>query len=218
MKICCECKINQDLNQFNKNKNTKDGLNNRCKLCCSNRNKNRYKNKKEYIKDQTLKYYYNNREKILSTSKSKPTYHKSHPEYYKEYRENNNEKLKQYYKKWRQNNKPSYSLRIQVWWWIKKHGISKTKKTEILLGYTFEEFEKQIGKPVTNQHLDHKVPISWFKSNTPINLIFHLENLHYIDSYENRSKSNTFAHPVSEEYKSNIKKYIKTKYKSRLWT
>jgi len=216
MKICCECKIGQDFNQFSKNKNCKDGLNNRCKICCSNRNKNRYINRKEHIKDQTLRYYYDHREKILLESKTKPTYHKVNPEYYKEYREANNGKLKKYYKKWRENNRPSYSLRIQVWWWVKRQGISKSKKTETLLGYTFEQFEAQIGKPSTNQHLDHKVPVSWFMPTAPINLIFHLENLHYIDSNENQTKSNTFAHPITEEYKNSIKQYIKTKYQSKL--
>lgn len=46
MKECCECKISLDVNLFSKDKNKKDGLNNRCKSCCSIRNKKRYLNKK----------------------------------------------------------------------------------------------------------------------------------------------------------------------------
>jgi hypothetical protein len=53
MKKCCECKINKELKDFAKNKNIKDGLNNRCKVCCKNRNKNRYEKEKDKIKNQT---------------------------------------------------------------------------------------------------------------------------------------------------------------------
>ena len=137
MKKCCECKVSLDFILFSKNKNSKDGLNNRCKDCCNIRNKKRYLNKGIEIKKQTLSYYYDNKEKILSKSKQKPSYHKLNPGYFNNYREKNKEKYKEYYKKWRKINKPSYSLRIQVWWWIKKRGISKDNKTEILLKYTF---------------------------------------------------------------------------------
>lgn len=216
MKMCCECKIIKPLVDFSKNKNLKDGVNNRCKICCSERNKTRYQNKKDIIKQQTNTYYHNNKEIISLKSKEKPSYHKVNPEYYIEYRKNNKEKINEYYKKWRKDNKPAYSLRIQVWWWIRKKGLSKNKKTESLLGYSFNDFEKKIGKPMNNQQLDHKIPLSWFKEETPINILFHLENLHYIDENINKSKSNTYSHPVSENYKNIIKEYIKDKYKNKL--
>jgi hypothetical protein len=50
MKICCECNIEKDLDQFSKNKNIKDGFNNRCKICCSIRNRKRYELKKKILK------------------------------------------------------------------------------------------------------------------------------------------------------------------------
>ena len=216
MKTCCECGIEKDLIYFNKNKNLKDGLNNRCKTCCSNRNKNRYQSKKETIKQQTNLYYHNNKEIILEKNKTKPSYHKTNPEYYSEYRKNNIEKQRQYYKQWRKNNKSSYSLRIQVWWWIKKRGIEKKSKTEKILGYSFEQFEKKIGTPKINQQLDHKIPLSWFISETPIDVLFNLENLHYIDGNINKTKSNSYCDEVNNEYKQSILKYIKEKYKNKL--
>jgi len=76
--------------------------------------------------------------------------------------------------------------------------------------------KKKIGKPLYNQHLDHKIPVSWFKSHTPIDLLFNLENLHYIGAKENREKSNCYNHPITEDYKKQIKGYIKNKYKNRL--
>lgn len=216
MKECCECKISLDINLFSKNKNFKDGLNNRCKSCCNARMKKRYINNKERLKEQTRNYYHNNKVKRKEYQKSKPSYCKKNPQYYKEYREKNNDKLKEYYRKWRKDNKTSYALRIQVWWWIKKRGIAKNTRTEDLLGYSFKEFEEKIGKPLNNQHLDHKVPLSWFKSHTPISLLFNLENLHYIEAKQNKEKSNCYRHPITEDFKKQIKGYIKNKYKNRL--
>jgi len=216
MKKCCECEKNLDFKYFSKNKNLKDGLNNRCKVCCSIRNKKRYNKNKEKLKAQTNEYYHNNKEIIKEKSRTKPNYNQLNPDYYKKYREENKEKLNDYYKEWRQKNKAAYSLRIQIWWWIKNRGVSKNEKTEKLLGYTFNEFEEKIGKPLNNQHLDHKIPLSWFEDNTPINLLFSLENLHYIDAKENQRKSNYYKHPITEDYKKQIEGYIKDKYKKKL--
>jgi len=216
MKICCECKVEKDLIYFNKNKNLKDGLNNRCKTCCSNRNKNRYQNKKEIIKQQTNLYYHNNKETISEKNKTKPSYHKNNPEYYSEYRKNNIEKQRQYYKQWREKNTNIYRLRIQIWWWIQKRGIEKEAKTEKILGYNFKEFKEKIGVPKLNQQLDHKIPLSWFKNETPINILFNLENLHYIDENINKTKSNSYCDKVNDDYKKIIIKYIKDKYKNKL--
>lgn len=103
MKKCVECNIEKNLIEYNSNKNLKDGLNNRCKECCSKRNKERYSKKKEYIKEKTALYYSNNKQSILAKLKEKPSYHKQNPTYYKEYRELNREKynlyLKDYQKK-----------------------------------------------------------------------------------------------------------------------
>ena len=71
MKICCECNIEKNLDQFSKNKNIKGGLNNRCKVCCSVRNKKRYELKKENIKVKCNQYYYNNKETIKNKQTGK---------------------------------------------------------------------------------------------------------------------------------------------------
>ena len=216
MKICCECKIEKTNEYFNKNKNFKDGLNNRCKVCCSNRNKNRYTNNIDKIKAQTSKYYNINKETISEKNKLKPSYHKTNPEYYSEYRKNNIEKQREYYKQWREKNTNVYRLRIQIWWWLKRKGLEKNLKTEELLGYNFTQFEEKIGTPLLNQQLDHKIPLSWFINETPVSILFSLENLHYIDEHINKTKSNSYCNKVSNEYKQSILKYIKTKYKNKL--
>ena len=216
MKTCCECEIEKNEEYFSKNKNLKDGINNRCKVCCSNRNKNRYKNNKNKIKQQTNLYYYTHKEIILEKQKQKPSYHKINPKYYLDYRKNNLEKQKQYYKQWREKNANIFRLRIQIWGWLKKKGIEKTLKTKELLGYNFNQFEEKIGNPLPNQQLDHKIPLSWFIDETPVNILFNLENLHYIDEKINKTKSNSYCDKVNDEYKQLVLKYIKPKYKNKL--
>ena len=92
----------------------------------------------------------------------------------------------------------------------------KNLKTEELLGYNFTQFEEKIGTPLPNQQLDHKIPLSWFIDETPVSILFSLENLHYIDENINKTKSNSYCDKVSNEYKQSILKYIKTKYKNKL--
>ena len=52
MKRCSRCKIEKELDEFNKSKSTKDGLQNMCKLC-----------QKQYQKEYQKQYYQLNREK-----------------------------------------------------------------------------------------------------------------------------------------------------------
>jgi len=86
-KVCIKCKVEKEVNQFNKNKSRKDGYHPCCKEC----RKIDYKNNKEKIsesrKDYQKQYRENNKEKL------------------KQYRENNKEKLKVFNKNYRENNK-----------------------------------------------------------------------------------------------------------------
>jgi hypothetical protein len=216
MKVCKKCNIEKPLTEFHKNRSIKDGYALYCKTCSINKHKTYYQNNKEVIKQKTNIYYQNNKETILEKSKTKPSYHKSNPNYYQNYRKKNKNKLNEYFVEWRKNNKSAYSLRIQIWWWVKKRGVEKTAKTEELLGYSFKQFEEKIGLPLPNQQLDHKIPLSWFINETPINILFSLENLQYIDESINRTKSNSYCDNVSNEYKQLVFKYIKEKYKNRL--
>lgn len=56
MKICSKCKKEKEVNNFNKRRDTKDGLNFWCKLCQRNTNKKYYKNNKTYISKQNKLY------------------------------------------------------------------------------------------------------------------------------------------------------------------
>jgi hypothetical protein len=224
MKKCIECKIEKSLTEYNSNKNLKDKLNNRCKECCSKRNKERYSKKKESIKEHSALYYLNNKESILSKLKEKPSYHKLNPTYYKEYREQNREKYNLYLKEYQRNTqKEKYHLdvhfRLQKILSNQVRSFLKGKKnqvTEALLGYNYEIFLTQIGTPQPNQHIDHKIPLSWFKKNTPVNIIWHLNNLQLTSKEYNKSKLNRFADPTTDEYLNLAKPHIKPQYLNKL--
>jgi hypothetical protein len=95
-----------------------------------------------------------------------------------------------------------------------KNEIKVTKST-ILLGWTKKEFLEKIGKSI-DKHVDHKIPVSWFKENSPVSMINNLENLHLLDAKANLQKGNSFCHPVSKLYFDQVISFIKEEYKSKL--
>lgn len=223
MKICCECKKNLSLEFYSKDKNKKDGLNNRCKECCSIRNKKRYQEKKEIIKQQTSKYYYDNKDILLEKQKIISKKFREHnPNWSKEYKEKNKEKIKKYLKEYQEKNqKPKYHSNSKFRYnKITSNNIrsflkgKKNEKTEDLLKYTYEDFKEKIGEIPIGYHIDHKIPISWFKEDTPINIIWNLENLQITTSQYNLKKSNTHSDKVSEFYLKIAINHLKDEYKN----
>jgi hypothetical protein len=62
-KNCSKCKEELAIEQFDKNKNMKDGYDIRCKNCY----KEYRASKSDYVKDRALKYYYENKEQCAKT-------------------------------------------------------------------------------------------------------------------------------------------------------
>jgi len=67
MKVCIKCKLPKDLDQYSKNKASKDGLNTRCKLCLHDK----------YINDKLKPDF------ILKRNKNFKKHRDNNPEYYK---------------------------------------------------------------------------------------------------------------------------------------
>jgi hypothetical protein len=198
MKECSKCKEVKKIEEFYYKGN-------QCKKCQIERQKIYIIKNKEKGNKRSLEYYYKN-------CKELNLHHKFYVEKTKEQRN----KYWREYSKNRWENDPKYKiqklLRKHIYYYLK----SKSKKTEELLGYSYEKFLEILGEVPKDHHLDHKIPISWFNPNTPISVIWSLENLHYISSLENYSKNNRFSHHITGEYKNSIKSYIKSKYQSKL--
>ena len=217
MKVCKKCNVEKELSLFNKNKNKVDGLHIWCKECSSNSNKNRYKSQSESIKEKTSEYYYTNKEVILPKLKiyrNQDEIKVKQKSYIKNWVKDNIDSYRQYqnnYAKERRKIDPRFKticdLRTQINTYLQNN--IKNDKTENLLGYTYEEFINMIGVKDHNQEIDHKIPINWFINETPINIIWNLNNLQLTTKEYNRTKKDTFADPISIKFHQTIIKWVK---------
>lgn len=221
MKKCNECKIEQDINNYYKDKNRKDGISGRCKQCHNNSAKQHYLKNKEHYIQKASEYYSKNKEHISEKQKQKPSYSKLNPGYYKEYRKRNIKKLRKWrnqYDKKRREDIEYNTLNIiksQVYTFLKN---KKGKTTEKLLGYKYQDFINKIGLISKGYELDHKIPISWFKIGTPVNIIWHLDNLQITTKEYNRKKHNTHADVISASYYKTVIEWIQEHHLSRIVT
>lgn len=86
---------------------------------------------------------------------------------------------------------------------------NKTDSSKSLLRWNKKEFLEKIGEPKKGYHIDHKIPVSWFKLETPVYIICNLQNLQIIEGLLNLSKKNYRCDEISQEYFEMIKDYIK---------
>jgi len=153
---CGRCKEVKDCTEFNKNKKTRSGYQNRCKLC----RKNHRDANKEHTKKRHAKYYIKNRDAVLGKVR---TYKKAHrkelaaaqrkyvlsdPNYkerQKIYRKNILNHTRQYFRKKRKED-INFKLAKNVRSRIRMALISKTKhgKSLQLLGCSIVEYRKYI--------------------------------------------------------------------------
>ena len=129
MKTCIKCKEEKQLNEFNKRKGSKDGLDNTCRKCAADRckqwrekNAEKHaetvrlwkKNNPEKVKAIKKKYRDNNREKLRAKGRQ---YARRNREkiaaYCRKYREANPEKVREMQDRWRLSNPEKVTI-IQV--------------------------------------------------------------------------------------------------------
>lgn len=216
MKICKECKILKELEEFSKNSQTKDGLKAECKSCTKyhyqvfrkDKIKKYNEGKKRERKEYNKKYYNENKNAILVNKKN--------------YRINNLEKTKEsinkksrkkylrdYTKKKRQND-PLYKLIVNIRSLIFNSFKNKTKKSKTIqiLGCSFLEFKLHIESKFTEGmtwenhgqgkngeprwQLDHIKPISMASSESEIYELNHYSNFQPLWEFDNKSKGNRF--------------------------
>jgi hypothetical protein len=200
-KICSSCFIEKNIEEFNKNKNTKDGLQFNCRLCCKKYKTSYYSENKEKILKRHKKYYKNNKEKILKRVKDwcdnngDKTF-----QYKKKYVEKNKEKINQKMRE-RKKNEPILKLKMLYRSKINKFLGSKREKTFDLIGCTPEELKKHLEKKfqpgmswenhgIRGWHIDHIVPISSAKNEEELKMLCHFTNLQPLWGVDNIRKRN----------------------------
>ena len=189
-KVCSKCKQTKSITEYGKDKTKNDGLNTWCKVCVCN-------------------YYQNNKSQHLDRSKR--------------WKNENSDKWKSYMKQYHIENKIQnphiYKWRDLLWGSIKRLGGNKESSTHNLLKYSPQELKEHLDKHGMNwetDHIDHKIPITWFIETTPPYIANDLRNLQPLNDIENKSKRNNYSHPIDKEYYNLVIKYIKEKYKNNL--
>ena len=217
-KTCTKCLKSKQNNEFNIDKQKKDGLTSHCKLCVNAKNKKYYINNKEKI-DYNCNLYTIN----LGKEKIK--------EYHKKYYKKNKTKIKQKVSDYRLDNldtikikKTKYytdkrksdfifklktNVRSIVYKAFKRMSYSKKSRTYEILGCSYEQFKQHLeskfeswmnwdnygkynGELNYGWDLDHIIPISSAKTEDDIIRLNHYTNLQPLCSYTNRKIKRNF--------------------------
>ena len=181
-KVCSKCKVEKELTEFGKNKRLSDGHHYYCKECKNTADKKFNESERGRIR----------RKKYRRTDKGKD----NRSEYMRDDRKNNPEKHR-----WRGLLETT----------INRMGTSKSASTHELLKYSADELKTHLDNlnmNWENDHIDHKIPVTHFKKDTPPHIVNYLSNLQPLDPYTNISKGNTYTDRVDEEYYKLAKQYL----------
>jgi hypothetical protein len=170
-------------------------------------NKDKLKQYYENNKDKIKEYYENNKETIKETAKK---YYENKKNKKKEYYENNKNTRLQYQRKYKKNrllNDPLFKLtkniRESIRKSLKKNGYTKTSKTFLILGCSFEDFKLHLetqfeswmnwdnyglynGTPNYGWDVDHIIPTSSAATEKELIKLNHYTNLQPLCSKVNR--------------------------------
>jgi hypothetical protein len=202
-KICSKCRVEFDLNNFNKDISRKDGLSYICKKCAIDK-KNKYvDNNKDKVLLSYKKYREENKTKILENKKK---YYYNNLEKTKIYRKKYNKENRDYYNKWEKNKaetdilfRLSRNMRSRLRSFLKSEKIVKKTKTMDIVGceshFLKEHLEQkfQQGMSWDNYgvwHIDHIIPLSSANSEEEIYKLCHYTNLQPLWGIDNIKKSN----------------------------
>jgi len=201
-KICVKCNIEQSIDNYNKEKNTKDGLRGECKLCRKAYRDGRKNKNKEYY----LKYYQEHKQDYRQRTKKfrekNPNYR--HPRQ-KLWDKNNREKInalkrKRYHE--RKNDiifKLIYRVRNRTKNAVRRKYFRKDFKYPDYIGCSREELKMHIESQFTEGmtwdkflageiHIDHIVPIGKAQTPEEIFKLSHYTNLRPLWAKDNLKK------------------------------
>jgi len=180
MKICRECKEEKELTEFYKQKNCKNGLNPKCKLCV------RRIKKDKYTPSKKREYYENNKIKIKENMKE---YNKKNKEVLRdkklEYYQENRELILDRNREWRRNNRDKVNAKEGR---RNANKLNQTPNDQTTLEKSMIRALYWISKVLSNSceeqfHVDHIHPLSRGG-------IHEFNNLQVLSAEENLKKSN----------------------------
>lgn len=209
MKICKKCQKSKNIEDFPKNKDSKDGRNSLCKLCINKRNKEYREKNSESFKLARKKYYQKNINKLRNEKRKYHMLNKDKKaEYDKIYRSLNKENIKNHKKKWELKNKNNPIFKIKRNLRRRIHHVLidgyKSASTFELIGCTPSEFKIYIESKfqdgmswdnygTNGWHIDHIIPCSSFDLTDPKQqkICFHYSNQQPLWAKDNLKKGKT---------------------------
>lgn len=193
--------------------------------------KKQYKENKEYYQKLGVEYRENNKEYFINYREgNKDKINENFKTYYQEnkdkvqeknkkWREENIEKHREYNKisarNDRKNNPHKYRWRYLLKNTLEKLGKKKEGKTISLLGYSpieLKSFLEKLNEKWFEYEIDHKIPITWFKAETPPSIVNNFNNLQLLKKGINSSKRNFYMDNVSTEYWDEASVFIKEEF------
>ena len=207
-KICNICQLELSLDNFSKDKSTKDNLRNTCKKCDSIRYADYVKNNKEKVAESQKKYKLKNKERLKEYSKKHNEDFKlkngvsRHTLWDRENKARRKELLQH-----RLKTDPvfalKYRLRSSLNSIFRYNGYTKKHKSHDILGCSYEEFKshlESLWEPWMNWEnrglyngelnygwdIDHIIPVSTAKSEDELINLNHYTNLQPLCSKVNR--------------------------------
>ncbi len=210
-KVCTNCKVEKNIDCFNKRSAVSDGLSCWCKFCAR---KYRLDNKTK-VKEYSKNYYVINRDK-LKVKGAVYRENNKRKDYFKKYRKDNKEKLTKYNIAWiaaKKEKSSVYKLRCLlsnlIGTSLRRRCYKKNSATESVVGcrYTFLyghlmiSFYNNYGKLPTDQdnlHVDHIIPLATAETEEEILKLNHYTNLQWLLAEDNLKKSNKIGWKVGD--------------------
>jgi len=176
-KKCNKCQIDKPSDEFHRCKSHYDGLNRICKICRKDETQLNYQRHKESIKQKTLEYYKNNKEKIRPRRQA-----------YQKHKESTDILFRL-----------SRRLRNRLYYALKRTTWEKGVKFNEYIGCSLEELkihlEKQFQPGMSwdnygSWHVDHISPLSKATTEHEMYSLCHWYNLQPMWAKENIKKGN----------------------------
>jgi hypothetical protein len=136
-------------------------------------------------------------------------------QYFKDWWVNNRDKKREYHLNDKSKRHHVHKWRDLLSNTLQQLHTSKSTTTQESLKYSALELKEhldRLGMDWKNDHIDHKIPVSWFNPLTPPHIVNDLRNLQPLSGEENRIKLNRFGTPIESSYIIIIKEYIKEEY------
>lgn len=208
-KVCSHCKKELPLSEYCKNKNTSDGLRASCKECFKE------SVKRTMLKPESCKKARETSKAYYGTEKGKQSLYKANRKYIE------SGKAAIHCKRKRETD-PEYKLQLYLRIRLRRalKGSNKSKRTQQLLGCTWEFFMKYFESQfqegmvwknygINGWHIDHRIPCAYFDLTIEENqrICFNYRNFQPLWEKDNINKSDRLPENV-EQLVEQLKKEI----------